>query len=79
MALQKLEYDRSTLAVAKENKLMLGIGRRETLDPLGEQVRSFRVKADGAEAVEEPTKRPTKKQEEVPAKDAAALVDEWDD
>lgn len=31
------------------------------------------------EEVTEPTKRPTKKQEEVPAKDAAALVDEWDD
>lgn len=37
------------------------------------------AKAEPAEAVEEPTKRPTKKQEEVPAKDAAALVDEWDD
>jgi hypothetical protein len=32
-----------------------------------------------AEAVEEPTKRPSKKQEETAAKDMAALVDEWDD
>ena len=32
-----------------------------------------------AEEIAEPTKRPTKKQEEAPAKDAAALVDEWDD
>jgi hypothetical protein len=31
------------------------------------------------EEIAEPTKRPTKKQEEAPAKDAAALVDEWDD
>jgi hypothetical protein len=32
-----------------------------------------------SEEVSEPTKRPVKKQEEAPAKDAAALVDEWDD
>ena len=31
------------------------------------------------EEIAEPTKRPAKKQEEAPAKDAAALVDEWDD
>jgi len=30
-------------------------------------------------AVEEPTKRPAKKQEETPSKDMTALVDEWDD